>query len=301
MSKTYRILMWVLTLTAFAVAVDSHVKMIRMSEIDAAKPGTAVVSPLIEIPPTLTRIVTVTVVEAAVPVLQNQTTTSDRQTQTNADQAQGQAELEKTKKMLAARESEVAKLQALLTGTNTSRRAFLEARMDARMEQLKTEDPVRYAETLQQRTNFLQNVQAQAASRADFLNSVDTSNMDDDQLANHNQLVQLTQRVQTLVAQLPTLTPGTEEYTAVRAELQQSRPALATLYQNERAILLHQTAQAIGYTTPDQQIQFVTAIQTIYDQTRLPPGIGRGGPPGSNPAGATGTATGNTPAPPPTK
>ena len=232
MSKTYRILMWLLTLTAFVIAIDSHVKMTHMSESLAAKPDTAVVES-IEMPRTITQVVTVTVAAAAVPGVVAQTAASS-----SSDDALAplQAELEKTRKALASREAELTRLQGLLTNTNTSRRAFFEARMDARMEQMKTEDPARYAEMQQQRTNFLQNIQAQAASRVDFLSSVDTSTMADEQLANHNQLIQLTQRVQTLIAQMPTMPP--DEQLAAREELLQDRPVLNTLYQNERATLL---------------------------------------------------------------
>ena len=288
MSKTYRILMWLLTLTAFVIAIDSHVKMTRMSESLAARPDTSVVES-IEMPRTITQIVTVTVAAAAAPVVVAQIAAS---CSSDDALAQLQAELEKTKNALASRESEVTRLQGLLTGTgtNNNRRAFFQARMEARMEIMKTNDPVAYAEMQQQRTNFLQSVQAQAASRSDFLSSVDTSNMSDDQLANHNQLVQLTQRVQSLIAQMPTLPP--DQQAAAMQELQQARPTLNTLYQNERTTLLNQTAQAVGYTSPDQQSQFTESIKTIYDQTRTPPGMGgRGG--GFGPVGATGT----TPAP----
>jgi hypothetical protein len=183
---------------------------------------------------------------------------------------------------LADRDRELARLQqatpVATARTNSPadggrRRSSLEDRMA----QLQRDDPARFAEMQKQRDEFRQRIQTQATERTDFLKRVETAKMTDEQRANHEQLLLLSEQARTLIEQMPNMTH--EESDQARRQLFESYGTLSTLYAQERRYLLEATAQAVGYK--DQEAaQFADQIQLIYDQTSLQPGFGgrgRGG------------------------
>lgn len=200
-----------------------------------------------------------------------------------ADRARLQAELASAQS--AANLRDPAAVNPIAAPASASTNAPRRVSFDARMEQLKSEDPERYAEIQKQREEFRKRTEAQADERSEFLKNVDTVRMTDEQRANHEKLVETVDQVRALMAQLPNLPP--EEAGALRQQLAQTVGVISDLYQKERQYLLVQTGRAMGYADAEST-QFADYIQQIYDQTAMPRGLGGRGNrnPGATP-GAT--------------
>lgn len=137
-----------------------------------------------------------------------------------------------------------------------------------RMEQLKKENPEQYAEMQKRREEFRQNMEQRAQDRANFLSSVDTQKMNDEQRENHEKLLATTARVDELRAQMEQAENG-EVRDKLRQEMGESINSLGELYGAERRYLLEETGRAVGYQG-SQASDFADQMQTIIDNTTMP-------------------------------
>jgi hypothetical protein len=288
-----KILMAVLVLiTGVSVGLTLHTQQ-QLREARATRAVAPVERPVADIPaPPAPRPAPVIADESAqrIEALQRQVSALQ------ADRVRLQAELASAQS--AANLRDTVAINPIAAPASVSTNAPRRAPFDARMEQLKREDPVRYAEMQKQREEFRQRMEAQADERSEFLKNVDTVRMTDEQRANHEKLVETVDQVRALMAQLPNLPP--EEATALRQQLAQTAGVVSDLYQKERRYLLVQTGRAMGYADAEST-QFADYIQQIYDQTAMPRGLGgRGNRNSGATRTPTGTATGTgttTPAP----
>jgi hypothetical protein len=184
------------------------------------------------------------------------------------------AELEK---LLKARETELAELKkhapdAAITSRRPRRDDFRQ-----RMEQLKKENPTLYAEMEKRREEFRTRMEQEKQDRDNFLASVNTASMSDDQKANHEKLLETLAKIEALRAQREQAgtDPGSEDETT-RQSMGQLMSELGALYEVERQYLLEQAAYAAGYEGNDAD-NFVDYIQETIQSTTMH--RGHGGPP----------------------
>ncbi len=145
-----------------------------------------------------------------------------------------------------------------------------------RLEQMKKDDPVQYAEAMKRRDEFRQSMEQRAKDRAEFISTVDTKNMDDVQKENHTKLVETVAFVNELMAQMNQ--PGVEHTPEMHQQMGEAMASLGDLYAAERSYLLEETGRAVGYQGP-QATEFAAQVQAIIDNTTMPRGRGgRGGP-----------------------
>jgi len=151
-----------------------------------------------------------------------------------------------------------------------------------RMEQLKKENPERYAEMQKRREEFRQNMEQREQDRANFLTAVDEKNMTAAQRENHEKLLATLTRVNELMAQMGD--PGAEGNSDARREMGETMGTLHELYGQERTYLLEATAKAVG-CQGDDVTAFAEQIQAIIDNTSMMHGgwshRGPGGPGGA--------------------
>ena len=290
MNKRIGILLVLIALVSLGVAIQTRVQLRRARAVVAEDlSGNPAVR---EIPaPAAT---------AAVPVVANTAEVQRIQalqrqvSELQAERDKLQSDLAAARLALAEREKAAARPAAPpAIFTNASRRAAFEERMA----QLKRDDPARYEEMQKQREEFRQRIQAQADERSEFLKKVDTVDMTDAQLANHQKLLDAVEQARAMMAQIASMSP--EQVAAARQQMGQMIGEVSDLYQQERVYLLEQTGRAMGYSEAEAG-QFSAYIQQIYDQTAMPRGLGfggfgRGGPNAFATPGAT-RATPGTPA-----
>jgi hypothetical protein len=152
-----------------------------------------------------------------------------------------------------------------------------------RMERMKTEEPEKYAEMQQRREEFKERMTQRSNDRREFLASIKPDNMNDEQLANHARLVELTDKID---ATMKLMMSGEVENTHdLRHEMYESFGEMGDLYASERQYLLEETAAAVGYKG-DEAALFTAHISDIIENTTMQHPMmgggrgGRGGPPG---------------------
>ena len=137
-----------------------------------------------------------------------------------------------------------------------------------RMEQLKKENPEQYAEMQKRREEFRQSMEQRAQDRANFLSSVDTQKMNDEQRENHEKLLATTARIDELRAQMDQAENG-EARDKLRQEMGETMASLGDLYGAERRYLLEEAGRAVGYQG-SQASDFADQMQGIIDNTTMP-------------------------------
>jgi len=137
-----------------------------------------------------------------------------------------------------------------------------------RMEQLKKENPERYAEMQKRREEFRQNMEQREQDRANFLTAVDEKNMTAAQRENHEKLLATTARIDELRAQMDQTENG-EARDKLRQEMGETMASLGDLYGAERRYLLEEAGRAVGYQG-SQASDFADQMQGIIDNTTMP-------------------------------
>lgn len=182
------------------------------------------------------------------------------------------AELEKG---LAAREAELEQLNRKHQAEAASPRMPGRGDFRRRMEQFKKENPERYAEMEKQREEMRQRMERDKEERANFLASVNTQGMNENQKANHEKLLETLAKIEELRAQREQANaePGSAADTEFHQAMRQTMTELGTLYEQERISLLEQAAFAAGYEGNDAAT-FVDYIQEAVQSTTMPWGLG---------------------------
>jgi len=144
-----------------------------------------------------------------------------------------------------------------------------------RIERMKIEEPEKYAEMQKRRDDFKSRISQRSTEGREFLAAIDISNMNDDQLANHTRLVELTDKLDGMMTQMFSGEGGSSRET--RREMFSSFGELGDLYSSEREYLLQETATAVGYQGEDAAL-FTDHVRDIIEKTTMRPMMGgRGG------------------------
>ena len=208
-------------------------------------------------------------------------------------------------KLLDAREASIAKLSTDSArpqdvppppaGDEPPREQRSRESFRERMERMKTEEPERYAEMQKRHEEFRARMRAANEERDNYLASIDTSNMSDEQKANHERLLAALKMRDALGERMrpDSENPLTDEE---RQEFFGSMREIGPLMEQERRYLLEETGRAYGEDGP----AFAEYIQDLMEYTTpwrgtgrrgggrgpRPEGGGHGGPGGPPPGGA---------------
>jgi len=140
-----------------------------------------------------------------------------------------------------------------------------------RIERMKTEEPEKYAEMQKRRDDFKSRITQRSTEGREFLAAIDISNMNDDQLANHTRLVELTDKLDGMMKQM--FSGEGESSRETRREMFSSFGELGELYSSEREYLLQETATAVGYQGEDAAL-FTDHVRDIIEKTTMRPMMG---------------------------
>jgi len=162
------------------------------------------------------------------------------------------------------------------------------------MENLKKNDPVRYAEMTNRISRWRSDRAAQNRASLDFLSSIDTSRMSASAKATHDELQELMARREELETEMMKEDISDERRHEIMKELGETHRELRKLQSEERANLLSETAKSLGFEGEDVETISAT-IQDVIDATSGGRGGPMGGPP---PGGGPQPPAGGMPAPP---
>ncbi|NNJ70112.1 MAG: hypothetical protein HKP10_02350 [Kiritimatiellales bacterium] len=145
-----------------------------------------------------------------------------------------------------------------------------------RMARMKEEDPDGYAEMVERRQQRQQEMRYTLAERTATFMDLDTSLMNEEELANHEKLVEIMANVWTLTDEFqdPEAAPDREVMQELYREMSEARPLL----QQERVIMFKQLGAELGYQGEDANL-FADHVEDIISATTLrsPRGGGRRG------------------------
>lgn len=183
-------------------------------------------------------------------------------------------EIQALQALLAEKEVELTALTTSTTTTNAPRRQ--RESWEDRMAKMKTEDPEGYAEMIQRREERQQEMRYNLAERTATFMDLDTANMTEKELANHELLVEKMAKIWELSDRFqdPEAAPDREAMRELYSEVRDVRP----LMDKEREIMFKQLGTDLGYENKDAKA-FATHVEEIIDATtmRMPQGGGRGG------------------------
>ena len=200
-----------------------------------------------------------------------------------ADAESLRARVRELERLLDEREASIAKLSADLSrprrdeppapaGEEASGEQRVRESFRERMERMKTEEPERYAEMQRRQEEFRERRRAANAERDDYLASIDTSGMTEEQKAVHERLLAALKMRDSLGERMrpDAENPPTEEE---RQEFFNSMREIGPLMEQERRYLLEETGRAYG----EDGAAFAEYIQELMDYTTPWRGPGRRG------------------------
>ena len=135
-----------------------------------------------------------------------------------------------------------------------------------RMEEMKKNEPERYAQMTNRFAQWRRDRAAQARDKIDFLSSIDTSRMSTGAKKTHNALQDLIARREDLEQQLHQEDLSDEERGKLMRELGDSHRELVRLNGEERKNLFDETAKGLGFTGTDAK-EFTATIQEVIEAT----------------------------------
>ena len=155
-----------------------------------------------------------------------------------------------------------------------------------RMEEMKKNDPARYAQMTNRFANWRRNRAEQAQSKIDFLSSIDTSHMSAGAKKTHAALQELIAKREETEAELQRQDLSDEERGNMMRELWSTHREFQRLNREERKNLLNETARALGFEGEDAR-EVSATIQEVIKATDAGWGGGRphGGPRGGGSGG----------------
>lgn len=143
-----------------------------------------------------------------------------------------------------------------------------------RMARMKEEDPEGYAERIKRREEFQQKMKYNLAERTATFMDLDTSSMNEKELAAHEQLVGRMGTIWELMEQMGNPEEMNRE---AMGELFREAREVRPLMEQERATMFRLLGEDLGYTGQDSK-DFASHIDSIISSTSLQmPGGGRGG------------------------
>ena len=158
----------------------------------------------------------------------------------------------------------------------------------ARMEEMKINDPARYAQMTNRMAQWRSRSIANTQDKLDFFASLDTSAMTPRQRENHEKLQNLLVRREELMQSMDINNADVSDADREKAfrEMHELRGQIHSLENAERDMLLNQAARNLGCRGSEAR-ELVNTIKTIYQATQSwgggRRGPGRGGPPPGGP------------------
>ena len=141
-----------------------------------------------------------------------------------------------------------------------------------RMEQLKRENPERYAEMERRRQEFQANMEAFQLRREDFFANLDLGLMTPEQQEMHFQYTEALAQQQAAIDRMRALAESGEEATAEdRAAIRESFRLVRGLQGAERDALLSAVAVSMGLQSGEETEAFVNVVKEVYDFTGMMP------------------------------
>ena len=135
-----------------------------------------------------------------------------------------------------------------------------------RMEEMKKNDPARYAQMTNRFANWRRNRAEQARNKIDFLSSIDTSRMSTGAQKTHNALQELIARREGIEQQLQSPDLTDEERGKLMGELHSTHHELMRLSGEERNNLVEETARNLGFEGEDAK-EISATIQEVIRAT----------------------------------
>ncbi len=150
--------------------------------------------------------------------------------------------------------------------------------MRERMEKMKTEDPQRYQEITNRIANFRMHRARRAASKIEFLSSIDVSGMSASAKRTHEELQNAIAEREDLEARLHDADLSDEERGEIFSKMRETDRRLHRLNAAERDNLLLETAKGLGFAL-DEAKEISATIKEVIDVTsswHRMPGFGAG-------------------------
>ena len=148
-----------------------------------------------------------------------------------------------------------------------------------RMEEMKKNDPERYAQMTNRFANWRRSRAEQARNKIDFLSSIDTSHMSAGAKKTHDALQELIVRREGIEQQLQSPDLTDEERGKLMGELHSTHHELMRLNGEERNNLFEETARNLGFEGEDAK-EISATIQEVIRATDAGWGGHHGGPRG---------------------
>ena len=156
-----------------------------------------------------------------------------------------------------------------------------------RMEEMKKNDPTRYAQMTNRFANWRRSRAEQARNKIDFLSSIDTSHMSAGARKTHDALQELIARREEIEQQLQAQDLTDEERGKLMGELHSTHHELMRLNGEERNNLFDETARNLGFEGEDAK-EITATIQEVIRATDSGWGGHHGGHRGPPPGGPRG-------------
>ena len=157
-----------------------------------------------------------------------------------------------------------------------------------RMEEMRKNDPARYAQMTNRFANWRRTRAEQARNKMEFLSSVDTSHMSAGARKTHDALQELIARREALEAQMQQPDLSDEERGKIMHELWSTHGELQRLSGEERKNLIDETAHSLGFEGDDAKEISATLQEVIRATDSGFGGFHRGGHRGPPPGGPGG-------------
>lgn len=176
---------------------------------------------------------------------------------------------------LAAQAAELERLRAEVA--DRQNRPPRESFQD-RMARMKEEEPERYAEMVQRRTEWQEEMRYEQANRLATFMDFDTSNMTPEELENHNLLVEKLSGIWEQTGSFdPEQPPDREAWGQIRETIRE----VSALMDGERTVMFKQLGTDVGLSGSDAE-EFAAYADSIIQSTTLRGPRGNRGPRGGN-------------------
>lgn len=178
---------------------------------------------------------------------------------------------------VTALKTQLAEKEALLENfqSNTNRPPRQRESWEDRIAKMKEEDPEGYAEMVEKRQERQEKMRYNLAERTATFMDLDTSLMNEQELANHELLVANMAKIWEMTDQFndPEAAPDREAMREMMNIARETRPMLETT----REVMFKQLGSELGYEGEDAEA-FASHIDQIYEATSIQmPGRGGGG------------------------
>lgn len=190
-------------------------------------------------------------------------------------------ELTSLRLQLEERDKQVASLKARLVRAseeqeelkerserNRLRREEWSRRSQERMEQLKKEEPERYKEIQDRQAARREHIKNTLAKQSAFAVNIDTSKMTEEQVENHEKLLELLSANWEYTQVIESTDSTPEEQQEARRGLMRNAWTMGGLLESERQAALSDLATSLGYDQ-EETTDFVQTVEYINDMTSL--------------------------------